>query len=451
MEADRLPSSFRDPFGYVFRKDLRIYRRILGRGVADFDQLETSGLARELTEGQLILPYKVVQRSDAEVELLPEQLAFISYPYEWCFSQLKDAALATIEVQERALGCGLSLKDASAFNIQFFRGKPLLIDTSSFELYEEGKPWIAYRQFCEHFLCPLALMSKVSPELGLLRRVHLDGIPVDLAAQILPKKTWFNPWLNLHIKQHAKANSHRSESPKTSNAQIGKSAVLGLLKTLRSAAEGLKWEPQSSTWGDYSSASSYDASAGKAKSEIVATLAAKIPKPKQVWDIGANFGEFSQIFSQQQIFTVAWDGDINAVEKGYASAKDRKDMHLLPLLQDFTNPSPRLGWAHEERMSFSDRGPVDLCLVLAFIHHMAIGNSVPMEMVAEFLHSFARYLIIEFIDEGDARVKQLRSTRKSGHEYNLPAFRSAFDTKFEVLEEVQIPGSERKLFLMKAR
>jgi len=135
---------------------------------------------------------------------------FISYPYEWSFSQLKAAALATLEIQKRALAFGMSLKDSSAYNIQFVHGKPILIDTLSFEMYQEGLPWVAYRQFCQHFLAPLALMSYRDIRLNQLLRVYLDGIPLDLAASLIPFRTRFKLPLQLHIYLHARSQRHFS-------------------------------------------------------------------------------------------------------------------------------------------------------------------------------------------------------------------------------------------------
>ena len=125
--------------------------------------------------------------------LRPRELPLISYPYEWCFSQLREAALLTLELQRRALAAGMRLKDASAYNIQFDAGRPILIDTLSFEVGDPTQPWPAYRQFCEHFLAPLALMAYRDPRCGLMLRDFIDGIPVDLAARLMPGRTRLRP------------------------------------------------------------------------------------------------------------------------------------------------------------------------------------------------------------------------------------------------------------------
>ena len=163
--------------------------------------------------------------------LKPVELPLISYPYEWSFSQYKDAALATLEIQKRAYAKGFALKDASAYNIQFYEGKPVFIDTLSFETYKEGEPWIAYKQFCQHFLAPLALMSQVDIRLSQLMRVYIDGIPLDLTSKLLPGSTKFNLGLNLHIHTHASAQLKYADKPvakKEVKGQMGRNAFLGL-------------------------------------------------------------------------------------------------------------------------------------------------------------------------------------------------------------------------------
>ena len=143
----------------------------------------------------------------------PEIIPFISYAYEWSFSQLQDAALATLAIEKKALEHGMSLKDASAYNIQFRGSRPVLIDTLSFERYREGEPWVAYRQFCQHFLAPLALMSHTDVRLGQLLRVYIDGVPLDLASRLLPGKTKLSLGLATHIHLHAQAQRKYADKP----------------------------------------------------------------------------------------------------------------------------------------------------------------------------------------------------------------------------------------------
>lgn len=210
--------SFRDPSGFVFRQDGIIYRHVNIVYKENYDYLITSGLYQDLTGRGLLIPHDEVDIDYAKSEsayktLRPKLVEFISYPYEWCFSQLKDAALTTLQIQKRSLEYGMTLKDASAYNIQFMAGKPTLIDTLSFEKYHEGEPWVAYKQFCQHFLAPLALMSYRDIRLNQLFRIYIDGVPLDLASSLLPLRTRFNPPLLFHIHLHAVSQKHYADKP----------------------------------------------------------------------------------------------------------------------------------------------------------------------------------------------------------------------------------------------
>jgi len=414
-----------------------------------------SGLYSEASESGLLIAHEEVDYPSNEsgegVVLLPTQVRAISYPYEWCFSQLKSAALLMLDLQELALEKGMSLKDATAYNVQFVDSRPIFIDTSSFEEYRDGMTWVAYRQFCEHFLSPLLLMSRVDVRLARLQQCLIDGIPIDLAASMVSRKTWLNPALFMHVGLHGKAQRGGKGGPAKAGT-MPKNALLGLLGSLRQAVNALKWTEKGSAWSDYSSATSYGEEAAKHKREIVAGyLAGLDPRPGLVWDLGANAGEFSRIFSSQGILTVAWDGDPAAVEHNYRQTVTDLETNLLPLVQDFSNPSPALGWANEERMAFLERGPADLVVALALIHHLVIGNNVPLPKAAEFFARTGETLIIEFVGPDDPRVKQLTSTRTDWHLYDQAAFEDAFGRLFEIVSRNPIRESSRTLYLMRRR
>lgn len=218
-----VPSSFRDPSGFVFFKEGVCYRQVNRSCKENYDCLIDSGLYKKLTDAELLIPHEEADAQlawsvDAHKILKPEPIPFISYPYEWSFSQLKDAALATLEIQKAALDYGMSLKDASAYNIQFYKGKPVFIDTLSFEKSRDGKPWAAYQQFCRFFVAPLALMARVDIRMNQLLRIHMEGVPLDLASSSLPWRTRFNPALLMHIHLHA--NYQKQYSDNSSNAPV---------------------------------------------------------------------------------------------------------------------------------------------------------------------------------------------------------------------------------------
>jgi len=451
----RSGASFRDPSGFIFTRGGKLFRQVNNSYQKEFDKLISNGLYDDLTAmGRLVRHTETsetpVDASLAYKVIRPEPIPFISYPYEWSFSQLKDAALLTLEVTKFAMQKGMILKDASAYNIQFVDGSPMLIDTLSFGLYKEGRPWEAYRQFCQHFLAPLALASLVDIRLIQLLRVYIDGIPLDLASELLPQKTRLGlSGLAVHIHMHARAQKRFADNTTAaSNAfSLGKAALLNLLNGLEKTLASLKWEPKGTEWGDYYNVTNYNDEALKLKGDLVGSMIEQA-KPKTVWDLGANNGLFSREASKRGIETIGSDIDPAAVEKNYLAIKQYGEKHLLPLVVDLTNPSASIGWAHQERDSLLARGPVDLVMALALIHHLAISNNVPLEKVAEFLVSAGQWAIVEFVPKSDSQVKRLLATRKDIFlDYNEEGFEKAFGEYFKMVKKMPIQGSERTLYL----
>ncbi len=418
-----------------------------------------SGLYKKLVSLGYIVSYEEAKVSDASVEnawkvIKPQQIPFISYPYEWCFSMLKDAALLTLQIQKIALEHGMSLKDASAFNIQFFNGKPVHIDTLSFEQYQVGKPWVGYKQFIEHFLSPLSLMEMVDVRLNRLSSVFLDGIPVDLTARLLPLKSRFNISHLIHIFAHAKTQK------KFANKKLGKllekravslHSLLGMLDDLEHTVKKLKWNPKGTQWEDYyeKTKNNYDSQAMEHKAELVESFLQKT-KAKTVWDMGANTGYFSAIAVKTGATVFSFDNDYGALEKNYHDVLKNKEEHRLPLFCDVTNPTPSVGWENEERVSLLKRAPADTVLALALIHHLAISHNIPFSYLASCFSKMGKYLIIEFIDKQDSQIQILLANREDIFSaYTKQDFEKAFSSYFSIQEVTLINGSERTLYLMK--
>jgi 2-polyprenyl-3-methyl-5-hydroxy-6-metoxy-1,4-benzoquinol methylase len=456
----RHTASFRDPSGFLFTRAGTLYRQVNQYYQADYDLLMKSGLYAALVKAGLL-----VRHSEAAVEarepslaykvIQPERVQFISYPYEWSFSQFKDAALATLAIQKRALESGMSLKDASAYNIQFHRGKPVLIDTLSFEIFREGEPWVAYRQFCQHFLAPLALMALKDIRLSQLMRIYIDGVPLDLASQLLPGSTRLNFGLAMHIHQHASAQKRYAgkevKLETATNARFNKMALLGLVDSLEGAVKGLSWKPAGTEWAEYYDATNYSDAAFEHKRELVGKFVERV-QPKNVWDMGANNGVFSRVAGDKGFFTLSCDIDPAAVEQNYRFVKEKKEENLLPLVVDLTNPSPALGWSNEERQSLEQRGPADIVLALAVIHHLAISNNVPLPQLAEYFARLGAWLVIEFVPKSDSQVQRLLASRKDIFtDYNQETFEAVFLETYAIHESVAIRGSERRLYLMEKR
>lgn len=455
--AERLPSSFRDPSGFLFTRDGVLFRQVSGGYREHYDRLVSSGLLADLVGQGLLIPHEEVglppfDPTDAYRVIRPERLPFVSHPYEWCFGQLKAAALATLRIQRRALEFGMTLKDASAYNIQFRGAAPLSIDTLSFELYEEGRPWAAYRQFCQHFLAPLALMSHADVRLHRLLAEHLDGVPLDLAAALLPLRARLRPSLLLHVFLHARAQKRFAGSrlePSEIARGFSRKAMLGLVDGLAAAIGRLTLRLRSTEWSHYYDETNYSAAALERKKAAVAELLNETGA-RTVWDLGANTGLFSRIAADQGRFTVAFDLDPLAVELNYRRSVERRETRLLPLVMDLTNPSPALGWAHRERQSLIDRAPADAALALALVHHLAVANNVPLGSVAEFLSRLCEWLIVEFVPKNDSQVQRLLASRADIFpDYTRAGFERAFASRFAVERTVPLEESERILYLMR--
>lgn len=459
MQVDgNLSSSFRDPSGSLFVRDGVILRRVNTVYKEHYDQLMGSGLYDKLVDAGLLIPHTEVDITQTEQDagtlykiIQPDIVPFISYPYEWCFSQLKTAALTTLKIQRTALDFEMCLKDSSAYNIQFKDGRPVLIDTLSFEKYCEGRPWIAYRQFCQHFLAPLSLMSHRDVRLNQLFRIYIDGVPLDLASSLLPARSLLKFGLVSHIHFHAKSQKQYADRPigVKNIPKMSRTGLLAIIDSLSSTIKKLEWKPKGTEWADYYQDTNYSLVAFEQKKQFLSEVLEEV-KPKSLWDIGANTGVFSRIGSEKGIPTISFDIDPSAVEKNYLRCVDNDENNILPLLLDLTNPSPAIGWENLERMSFLDRAPADMAFALALIHHLAIANNLPLRKTAAFFTKVCNWLIIEFVPKSDSQAQRLLSSREDIFpDYAQDNFEAEFKKHFEIRQKRKIADSNRTLYLMK--
>lgn len=446
----KVASSFRDPSGFVFFEENTLYRGVTKAYSQHYTHLMSSGLYDELVKKTMLVAHKEVEHTATDFKtLLPEKIPFISYPYEWSFSQLKDAALLTLKIQKCALKHGMTLKDASAYNVQFNNGKPIFIDTLSFEKYESGTPWVAYKQFCQHFLAPLALMSYTDIQLNKLFRVFIDGIPLNLAAKLLPFKTYFKLPLLLHIHLHARAQKKYEDSALAKKSSISANAMLGLIDNLETGVKKLTWKAGGTEWADYYNGDSYTQQGFEDKKTIVRDFLA-LAQPQTVWDLGANDGVYSRIAAESTARVISYDIDPACVENNYNEIKKHGEHAILPLILDLTNPSAGIGWGNTERTTIAQRGPTDMVMALALVHHLAISNNIPLEYIAQYLSKLTTWLIIEFVPKTDKKVQKLLASRADIFDnYTQKGFETAFSGSFEIHTSVKIKDSERTLYLMK--
>jgi len=459
MKTDMIqhPGSFRDPNGSVFFYEGKLFRKINLSYKEDYDALIDSRLYQRLVREGLLLPHQEVNFFPNDDPTLfktirPEFLPFISYPYEWCFSQLKDAALATINIQRIALEYGCILKDASAYNIQFKDGRPILIDTLSFTKYVEGQAWIGYRQFCQHFLAPLALMSQTDVRLNQLTKVFLDGLPLDLTQKLLPWKTLFHFFLLLHIHLHAWVQKKYFRKFSGKRYEIHKSRLYALIDSLLSSVNHLEWKPKGTEWSEYDRDMNYQDRSFEHKKVLVSEIIQQI-QPNIIWDLGANIGIFSRIAAARNVPVISLDADPGAIEKNYLWGKANREKYTLPLIVDLVNPSPAIGWWNAERASLVERGPADLVMALALIHHLAISNNLPLSKIAEFFSAICRrWLIIEYVPKSDSWVQWLlRSRTDIFSDYTQDHFERTFAPFFKIRSRKAIKGSERFIYFLEKK
>lgn len=465
MRWTRDRGSFRDPSGFVFFHDGTAYRQVNASSADAFRGLMRSGLYDELVKAGLLVAHEEValrlpDAPPAHTVLRPEQIPFISYPYEWCFSQLKAAALLTLDIQRRALARNLVLRDASAYNVQFIGGRPVFIDTLSFGPYVDGEPWAAYRQFCQHFLAPLAMMAMVEPSLSELARTHLDGIPLALATSVLPAHSRLKPGLLMHLHLHGRSEAKTNGAPvATARRQrvtgIRKTAMLGLVDSLDRTVRQLSWKPPKTLWSTYSSHSNYSDTAQERKRVLVAEMLAAVRSRSglaSVWDLGGNTGRYSRLAAEAGGRVMSFDSDHAVIEYQFSTMNAAESAVILPLVQNLANPSPSVGWHHAERRSLTERGPADVAMALAVVHHLAIGGNVPLPSIAEFLRKICKNLIIEFVPKEDSQVQRMLEHRDDVFDdYSQRSFEQSFTGFFRIVRSAPIDGTARTLYSMECR
>jgi hypothetical protein len=459
MRMKRIESSFRDPDGYMFEFEGDFYRAVNFSYKEPFEHFLNSGLYKKLISEGLIVSFEEVDPALFGLTglykvLKPEQINFISYPYEWSFNMLKDAAILTLRIQKLAIEYGMSLKDASAFNIQFQRGKPVFIDTLSFELYPAQQPWIAYRQFCQHFVAPLALMARIDARLNRMFIMDIDGIPLDIAAKMLPFQSRFNLGLFLHIFLHSRSQKrHNADAVRVSDKKMkfSSGAMKALIEGLITSIESQVWKPKGTEWSEYTDEHVHRKEYLEFKNNVISRLLDDI-NPGYIWDLGSNDGVYSRIAAKKNINVVSFDVDPACVDKNYINVRSHHETHILPLLMDLTNPSPALGWGGVERSSFYQRNRPDVVIALAIIHHLAITGNNPLDSIALNFAKLAGRLIIEFVPKDDEKVKLLLVNRDDIFpDYTQDKFEKIFSKYYDIEQQVSSEYNSRTFYLMKRK
>jgi len=446
------PASYRDPAGFVFRRDGRVYRQVNPVYADDYRLLMDSGLYGKLVAEQLLIPHEEVEAGT----LLPLQLPVISYPCEWSPDQLKDAALLSLKVMRIAIDHGMILKDASPRNIQWLNARPIFIDTLSFERYDPARPWIAYRQFCESFLFPLYLHHYFRQGIHKTLAAYPEGMPAGTLLPLLPFKSRFRAGVWLHVVLPARVVT----SGKGGQVSFDQRRLLLLIGSLEDSLRGLRTEASRAVgWSRYYSETVMSQAYVHEKERLFREMTAAIDFGSAL-DLGANDGYFSRILAEKKARVIAVDDQWACTSTLYrvaaasgGSSSSGAGGHIYPLCVDIADPTPASGFANAERSSFTERAQCDLVVALAVVHHLVLMKNIPFALLADYLALLTRqWLIIEFVPISDEKASALIRDKPVFHKpYDAYAFEAQFALLFNIEQKQPIPGTERILYLMRKK
>lgn len=461
------PGSFRDRGSRVFLHEGSVFRALSAGALAEWQELSaTHFFPQEMRAGRIVASSRVEEREEDGAPhgrrtgpdgapwaaiLRHERIPFISYPYEWCFSMLRDAALLHLDLMAAALREGFILKDASAYNVQWQGSAPVFIDVGSFTRHSPGQPWLAYRQFCQMFLYPLLLKAYRGIDFQPWLRGALDGItPAQFAASLSVRDLFrrgvlTHGWLHARLEQGLGGE----QAPTTASLQANgfqTELILANVHKLRGLIEGLRAPASRSAWTGYRTEADSARSDGDAKADFVSEVAYSRTWAL-VWDLGCNTGRFSRIAAENAASVVAVDADPGCVEELYRDLRREGATRILPLVSNLADPSPALGWRGTERHTLEARGRPDLVLCLALIHHLVIGANVLLDELLDWLASLGGHLVIEYVDKQDPMVRALLRNKADQYgDYSQEAFERSLSARFDVLRRQALPSGTRALY-----
>ncbi|WDT94402.1 class I SAM-dependent methyltransferase [Thermoleophilum album] len=466
LAAARLDSgSFRDPESRVFYADGEVLRALSAEGLADFEALAQSALfARAQAEGRIVRTERVDDWRALDLPLVKEPAAvlrhervpFVSYPYEWPFSMLKDAALLQLDLLRDALAEALVLKDASPYNVQFVGARATFVDVGSFERLRPGETWTAYRQFCMLFLYPLLLQALRGVDYQPLLRGQIDGIDPFAMRALLPLRDRLRRGVFTHVTLHARLQQRYADrageirsslSRQLADPALQRRLLDANVRKMRKLVERLRWQPASGVWVSYGERNTYSDEDTRLKEQFVEEAAAGARR-RLVWDLGCNNGRYARIAARHADYVVAVDADQGPVELLYRDLREEGNDRILPLVMNLADPSPGLGWRGAERRPLWERGRPDLVLALALIHHIAISANVPVREFLDWLHSLGSELVIEFPTRDDPMVQKLLAGKRAGlhPDYERERFERELRELFEIRKSVELPSGTRILY-----
>jgi hypothetical protein len=450
------PGSFRDPESRVFYAGDDVYRALSADGLSDFEALEATGLlddervVRTERASGIVMGEGVLVHEPAAV-LRHERIPFVSYPYEWTFSMLKDAALLQLDLLLAALEHDLVLKDSTPYNVQWGGARPTFVDVGSFERRREGEPWVGYRQFCMLYLYPLLLQSAKGVPFHPWLRGSIDGIRPSEIRPLMNFRDRFRKGVFTNVILHAKLEERYADKPQQVKAEVKrvfkKELFVANVRKMRKLVDRLTWDPPKGVWTAYGERNSYTDADAARKDDFVRAVATSRDW-NLVWDIGCNNGRYSRIAAEGAKTVISVDADQGPVELLYRDLREERNEQILTLTMNLADPSPGLGWRGLERKAMPERGRPDLVLALALVHHVAISANVPVKEFIDWLASLGSALVIEFPTREDPMVKQLLAPKRDGlhPDYELGFFERTLNEAFQVERSERSESGTRVLY-----
>ena len=449
--------SFRDPAGKIFYHNNRIFRLLSEEGIKRFNFLKENKLLEECISKKFLISSNKIDDDlnlkdlNNKTVIEHKKINYISYPYEWCFDQLKDAALHHLNFHIFLLEKNATLLDGSAFNIQFENHKPIFIDLLSIKKYEDGEYWAAHKQFCENFLNPLILKAKKGIDYNNWFKGNLEGITTKDLNSILniKDKFSFNIFTQVVLLNYLEQKTIKNKKTNISTInkkKFPKKSFLLMLNNMKGFITSLNLKQSKTIWDDYSKDNTYKIHEENKKKKVVKTFANKY-KFKNLVDLGCNDGIYSKICLENGCENVVgFDYDLNAINNAYKISKKEK-LNFLPLYFDASNPSSNLGWAQNERKGFSERVNFLGLIALAFEHHLAIAKNIPLDQTINWLTNIAPQGLIEFVPKNDETIKRMLMLKGDiFKDYNEENFKNILLKNASIVSETTVSDSGRKIF-----
>ena len=454
------PGSFRDPSGHIFYENNKVFRVVNESYKKHYDHLITSGLYEALKIKKLLVEHSEIEEKNrilGQYKVLQvEKVPFISYPYEWSFSQFKDALLLTLQIQLICIEYNMTLKDSTPFNVQFIDNKPIFIDTLSFELIEDNNyVWKPYKQFCEMFLGPLCLMKYVDPNLNNLLINYINGIALSMINKLLPSKSKFNLSVFTHIVIHNMIKEKGSSNSKKgkNTTLISRAKHLSIIKQLEGFVSDIKLPSFGSEWGEYNEETISEKKEYVIDKENTIRTFLENEKYNLAWDIGSNDGFFSRIIAEKHSDQlISFDIDWRCVDTNYLTCQSLNVKNVFPIILDLSNPTPSIGWMNSERSSTYHRfGSPDLISCFAIIHHI-INVGIPLVNFIDFLKKSNKDVLIEYVPFSDPKCQLIFRSR--GDDFKYPTeqeFEELIKESFEVIIKKELSLTKRVLFFLRKK